>query len=318
VQDLEQFPKVFLQTGDCFLGIRPTLVSTVLGSCVAVTMCDPGSAIGAICHAFLPDSVTFRHSGSDPQVCRYVDTALENMFSSLMKLRINPDNLSIKVFGGATGLMGGIERTNLYDIGGRNIQAVRRWLWEHGLAVSRSQPWTWMFCAANPLMMAVPMFPTPMKPTLAFMVLAHQFQGAEEVGHFDQGGLGRVGAVAGVGLDALAEVLPNGAVGGLGRVGGAHEVAVAGDGVFAFEAGDDHRAGDHVLNQVLEEGAGAVHGVKAFSLGAGQLDHLHGLHSEACVEDHLQDGAGLFGGNGVGLDDGEGALSHLCVLRGKK
>jgi len=139
VQDLDQYPKVFLQTGDCFLGVRPTMVSTVLGSCVAVTMCDPSRGIGAICHAFLPDSVSFKHSGHDPQVCRYVDTALENMFSSLMKLKINPDCVVVKMFGGASGLMGGTERTNLYDIGGRNILAVRKWLTEHGLAVCRSQ-----------------------------------------------------------------------------------------------------------------------------------------------------------------------------------
>lgn len=139
MQDLDQYPKVFLQTGDCFLGVRPTLVSTVLGSCVAVTMCDPGLGVGAICHAFLPDSDAFRHSGSDPQVCRYVDTALENMFTSLMRLKVNPERLSIKLFGGASGLMGGMERTNLYDIGGRNVLAVRKWLSGRGLAVSRSQ-----------------------------------------------------------------------------------------------------------------------------------------------------------------------------------
>jgi hypothetical protein len=58
-----------------------------------------------------------------------------------------------------------------------------------------------------------------------------------------------------------------------------------------------------------------VHGVEAFGLRAGQLDHLHGLHGEAGVEDHLQDGAGLLGGNGIGLDDGKGALGHLGFLR---
>jgi len=139
VQDLDQYPKVFLPTGDCFLGVRPTLVSTVLGSCVAVTMCDPARAIGAICHAFLPDSGSFRNSERDPQVCRFVDTALENMFSSLMKLKVAPESIVVKMFGGASGLVGGVERASLYDIGGRNTSAVRRWLAGHGLTVSRSQ-----------------------------------------------------------------------------------------------------------------------------------------------------------------------------------
>lgn len=139
MQDIERYPKVFLQTGDCFLGVRPTLVSTVLGSCVAVTMCDPVRSIGAICHAFLPDSVSFRHTSHEPQVCRFVDTALENMFSSMLKLKARPEDLVVKVFGGASGLMGGQERTTLYDIGGRNIRAVRQWLLAHELPVTRSQ-----------------------------------------------------------------------------------------------------------------------------------------------------------------------------------
>lgn len=138
MQELEQYPKVFLQTGDCFLGVRPTLVSTVLGSCVAVTFCDPGRGIGAICHAFLPDSASFNSSGREPQVCRFVDTALENMYSSMHKLRVPLDGLVVKVFGGASGLMGGAERTTLYDIGGRNVRAVRQWLMVHGLPISKS------------------------------------------------------------------------------------------------------------------------------------------------------------------------------------
>jgi chemotaxis protein CheD len=139
VQDIDQYPKVFLQTGDCYLGVRPTLISTVLGSCVAVTMCDPIRAIGAICHAFLPASASFRHSDSDPQVCRFVDTALENMFSSLMKLKVAPENIVVKMFGGASGLVGGVERASFYDIGGRNVCAVRQWLLGHGLSISKSQ-----------------------------------------------------------------------------------------------------------------------------------------------------------------------------------
>jgi chemotaxis protein CheD len=139
MQEFDQFPKVFLQTGDCFLGVRPTMVTTVLGSCVAVTMCEPSRGIGAICHAFLPDSASFTAGANrEPQVCRFVDTALENMYSSMLKLRIAPERLVVKVFGGASGIMSG-DRANLYDIGGRNLRAVKQWLMVHGMPVSKSQ-----------------------------------------------------------------------------------------------------------------------------------------------------------------------------------
>jgi len=137
VLELDKYPKVYLQTGDCFLGVKPTLVHTVLGSCVAVTLCDPDRGVGAICHAFLPDSNSYSGSRRDPQVCRFVDTALENMFSNLMRLRLDPERLVVKVFGGASGIMTA-GRGNLYDIGGRNVRAVREGLVARGVRIAKT------------------------------------------------------------------------------------------------------------------------------------------------------------------------------------
>lgn len=137
MQDIDKFPKVFLQTGDCFLGVQPTLVTTVLGSCVAVTMCAPSRGIGAICHAFLPESTQFTAKDKEPQICRFVDTALESMLSSLARLKIFPADLVVKVFGGAAGIMSG-NRCNLYDIGGRNVIAVQQHLVNYGIKVTSS------------------------------------------------------------------------------------------------------------------------------------------------------------------------------------
>lgn len=137
MQDIDQYPKVFLQTGDCFLGVKPTLVTTVLGSCVAVTLCDPARGIGAVCHAFLPDSASFSSKGPDPQICRFVNTALENMFASISRLRIDPQALVVKVFGGSNGIMTA-GRGNVFDIGGRNVTAVRRWLMGAGVPINKA------------------------------------------------------------------------------------------------------------------------------------------------------------------------------------
>lgn len=119
------------------MGVKPTLVNTVLGSCVAVTLCAPKRGIGAICHAFLPSSTDYAGRGRDPQVCRFVDTALENMLRSLVRLRIDPEELVVKVFGGASGIMTA-GRGNLYDIGGRNVRAVREGLMARGLRIAKT------------------------------------------------------------------------------------------------------------------------------------------------------------------------------------
>lgn len=138
MRDIDSYPKVYLQTGDCFLGVQPTLVNTVLGSCVAVTMHTPvRGGIGAICHAFLPDSSLYRSQSKDPQVCRFVDTALENMLSSFLRLKITPEDLAVKVFGGASCLLRG-DNCTLYEIGRLNVDAVHKRLAEYGIRPVRT------------------------------------------------------------------------------------------------------------------------------------------------------------------------------------
>lgn len=120
-------PKVFLQTGDCFFGVQPTLVTTVLGSCLAVTMHAPDHGIGTICHAFLPDS-SDKRGGPDPQICRYVDTALQNMLESLDKIGVPRRDLVIKMFGGSSGIAVQGMESSAYNIGRRNVEMARKLL----------------------------------------------------------------------------------------------------------------------------------------------------------------------------------------------
>lgn len=128
------YPSVFLHTGDCFLGVRPTMVSTVLGSCVAVTMFSPRLQAAAICHALLPTVSSARNwAESEPQACRFVDTALERMFQSMERLGAKPRDLEIKIFGGASGYAPGMEVDSCLSIGPRNVAQVDEELDRRGL-----------------------------------------------------------------------------------------------------------------------------------------------------------------------------------------
>ena len=122
-------PKVFLQTGDCFIGIKPTLVTTVLGSCLAVTLHAPKMGIGTICHAFLPSSAEGKRSQHpEPQICRFVDTALQNMLETLDKIGVPRRELVVKMFGGSSGIaVRGMEYSS-YDIGRRNAEMAKKLL----------------------------------------------------------------------------------------------------------------------------------------------------------------------------------------------
>ena len=114
----------------------------------------------------------------------------------------------------------------------------------------------------------------------------------------------------GVLADRLGEQFADGAFSGLGRVGGAHHVAVFRNGVFAFQDLHDHRAGDHEVNEFAEERTLAVHAVEALSLGARHLDAALGDDAQAGLFDHGIDGAGEVTLGGVRLDDRE------CTLHG--
>lgn len=121
-------PKIFLQTGDCFFGVQPTVVTTVLGSCLAVTMHAPKFGYGTICHAFLPDSSEGGRKGAEPQVCRYVDTALQNMLETMDKMGVPRRDLVLKMFGGASGIAVAGMATSSYNIGRRNIEMAKKLL----------------------------------------------------------------------------------------------------------------------------------------------------------------------------------------------
>jgi len=124
-------PRVFLQTGDCFIGVQPTLVTTILGSCLAVTIHAPGMGIGTICHAFLPDSTASPHHphGAEPQICRFVDTALQNMLETMDKIGVPRRDLVIKMFGGGQGVaIGNVEPPGSYNVGRRNIEMAKKLL----------------------------------------------------------------------------------------------------------------------------------------------------------------------------------------------
>ena len=97
----------------------------------------------------------------------------------------------------------------------------------------------------------------------------------------------------------------------LRRVGGAHQLAQIGDGIFFFERQDDDRAARHEVGQRAEERAAGMHGVELLGLMLGDFQHLHGEDAEAVFLELLDDVADGVFADGVGFDDGESALQSF-------
>ncbi|MCX5812301.1 MAG: chemotaxis protein CheD [Proteobacteria bacterium] len=108
--------RVFLKPGELYISDKPTIVSTILGSCIAVTIFNRRLKAGGICHAMLPrSSFTKGH-----HEFRYVDSSILYMLNKFETMGIRKDEMEIKLLGGADV----IDRMNesMASIGQKNIE----------------------------------------------------------------------------------------------------------------------------------------------------------------------------------------------------
>jgi chemotaxis protein CheD len=91
-------PEVYLQPGEFFLAREPTLIWTILGSCVSVSFWSEKLGAGALCHSMLP-----RHPGSPDMEDghRYMDYAIRDIALQFDKLGARRADVQVKLFGGA-------------------------------------------------------------------------------------------------------------------------------------------------------------------------------------------------------------------------
>ena len=117
---------VYLNPAEIVVAEEPATVTTVLGSCVAVTLFSPRTRWGAICHAVLP-------CGADREPGKYVNQAVLYMLNFFQEKNIPAEELVAKVFGGADMFpqMRGIRNTG--TIGAQNIEAALAILAQVGL-----------------------------------------------------------------------------------------------------------------------------------------------------------------------------------------
>ena len=118
--------QAFLTPGTLYCGAEPALVSTVLGSCVAVCLFDRHNRAGGMNHFVLPTNPAGENS------LRYGDVALERLRERMSRLGCEPPDLRAKVFGGAAVLPFGEAGDT---VGTKNIKIAIDWLREHSIPV---------------------------------------------------------------------------------------------------------------------------------------------------------------------------------------
>lgn len=122
---------IYLKPGEVVVAQDPVLVSTVLGSCIAVTLFSPATGAGAICHAMLPDNA------GRAEDLRYVDTAVLHIFSQLKRAGTVSD-LVVKLFGGARVLNVRESQPSALSVGEQNVSRAMEILDSLGLKITSS------------------------------------------------------------------------------------------------------------------------------------------------------------------------------------
>ncbi len=100
-----KLPDIYLRPCEIYFTDKPALVSTVLGSCISVTMFNASSGTSAICHGMLPQCRTNEVHSCGNMKCselhKYVDCSIRIMINKMKASGIKRSDIEVKIFGGS-------------------------------------------------------------------------------------------------------------------------------------------------------------------------------------------------------------------------
>jgi chemotaxis protein CheD len=108
---------LMLMPGQMHFGAQAARLSTLLGSCVAITLWHPTKRIGGMCHYLLP---TRHRKGSEELDGRYGDEAVEAMLRQIKLSGTAPGDYHAHLYGGADTMPEGTPLK--FNVGERNIE----------------------------------------------------------------------------------------------------------------------------------------------------------------------------------------------------
>ncbi|NTV69782.1 MAG: chemotaxis protein CheD [Azonexaceae bacterium] len=114
---------VFLNPGEFHFGAGKTRISTLLGSCVSITLWHPRRRIGGMCHYMLTERTRPANSALDG---RFASEAFELFLQHVEAAGTRPGEYQAKLFGGANMLADAAGK--VMDIGPRNVAYGRQLL----------------------------------------------------------------------------------------------------------------------------------------------------------------------------------------------
>jgi chemotaxis protein CheD len=118
----EELSDIYLLPGEAHLARKPTIIRTILGSCVGVTFWSQRLGIGALTHSLLPRCPP----GSGVRLGdghRYVDFAIRDLAQQLDGLGAQRSEVQVKIFGGGDVLLVSDAASSIPTVGKQNCEA---------------------------------------------------------------------------------------------------------------------------------------------------------------------------------------------------
>ena len=122
--------------GDCQVSRDPesTIVTYALGSCIGLMIHDPVAGVGGLLHFMLPES-SLDPAKAEKNPFMFADTGIPSLFRSAYQLGADKRRLVVSVAGGAQMM----DPQGAFNIGKRNVLAVRKILWKAGVMVQAEE-----------------------------------------------------------------------------------------------------------------------------------------------------------------------------------
>lgn len=122
-----QLPVHYLKPGEIHLTSTPAMVTTILGSCLCVTMYHKYTRLAAICHAVMPSANSLSRKYDDHRdIFQYVDSSVEWMVQQFEIKGIKRHDIEVKMFGGAEMFTDGTAGSSPVSVGKKNIDVALR------------------------------------------------------------------------------------------------------------------------------------------------------------------------------------------------
>ncbi len=134
----EPIPEIYVQPGESHLVHAPSILRTLLGSCVGVVFWHRQLGIGALLHPMLPRAPGDARNRLGPAGARrYVDFTIREMAGHLDRLGALRSETEVKLFGGAD-VLRAEGRGSRPTVGQLNRETALRVLREEGFGVTAS------------------------------------------------------------------------------------------------------------------------------------------------------------------------------------